>query len=221
MSRVSRIENQFYDRFKELAHEVAACAEVFNDITHNWPSSKGRIPEVKDYEVRCDAITRETLTLLENSFITPFDREDINLLVRELDHIADGMDNAAARFDLYDIDGMRPEAVQMADLTLRACRELEELFDHFENFKKDPVVREKMHTVGTIEDEGDTVSRQAASTSRPPTFAISHFTKRSCPGTAFVVVRTLCGTRSMSLTTSRGITSQTPMSASCPTSSSP
>ena len=160
MSRVSRIENQFYDRFKELAHEVAACAEVFNDITHNWPSSKGRIPEVKDYEVRCDAITRETLTLLENSFITPFDREDINLLVRELDHIADGMDNAAARFDLYDIDGMRPEAVQMADLTLRACRELEELFDHFENFKKDPVVREKMHTVGTIEDEGDTVSRQ-------------------------------------------------------------
>ena len=160
MSRVSRIENQFYDKFKELAHEVAACAEVFNDITHNWPSSKGRIPEVKDYEVRCDAITRETLTLLENSFITPFDREDINLLVRELDHIADGMDNAAARFDLYDIDGMRPEAVQMADLTLRACRELEELFDHFENFKKDPVVREKMHTVGTIEDEGDTVSRQ-------------------------------------------------------------
>ena len=160
MSRVSRIENQFYDKFKELAHEVAACAEVFNDITHNWPSSKGRIPEVKDYEVRCDAITRETLTLLENSFITPFDREDINLLVRERAHIADGMDNAAARFDLYDIDGMRPEAVQMADLTLRACRELEELFDHFENFKKDPVVREKMHTVGTIEDEGDTVSRQ-------------------------------------------------------------
>ena len=160
MSRVRHIENQFYDKFKELAHEVAACAEVFNDITHNWPSSKGRIPEVKDYEVRCDAITRETLTLLENSFITPFDREDINLLVRELDHIADGMDNAAARFDLYDIDGMRPEAVQMADLTLRACRELEELFDHFENFKKDPVVREKMHTVGTIEDEGDAVSRQ-------------------------------------------------------------
>ena len=160
MSRVSRIENQFYDKFKELAHEVAACAEVFNDITHNWPSSKGRIPEVKDYEVRCDAITRETLTLLENSFITPFDREDINLLVRELDHIADGMDNAAARFDLYDIDGMRPEAVQMADLTLRACREPSDLFDHFENFKKDPVVREKMHTVGTIEDEGDAVSRQ-------------------------------------------------------------
>jgi predicted phosphate transport protein (TIGR00153 family) len=161
MSRVSRIENQFYDKFKELAHEVAACAEVFNDITHNWPSSKGRIPEVKDYEVRCDAITRETLTLLENSFITPFDREDINLLVRELDHIADGMDNVTARFDLYDIDDMRSEAVQMTDLTLQACTELRELFEHFENFKKDPVVREKMHTVGTIEDEGDTVSRHA------------------------------------------------------------
>ena len=160
MSRVRHIENQFYDKFLELAHEVANGAEIFADIAHNYPAHKDRISEVKDCEVKCDAITRETLTLLENSFITPFDREDINLLVRELDHIADGMDNVAARFDLYDIDAMRPEAIQMADLTLRAAKELEELFAHFENFKKDPVVREKMHTVGTIEDEGDVVSRQ-------------------------------------------------------------
>lgn len=159
MSRVRHIENQFYDKFIELATEVAAASEVYSDIAHNWPAKKARIPEVKEYEVKCDAIMRETLTLLENSFITPFDREDINLLVRELDHIADGMDNVTARFDLYDIDDMRPEAVQMTDLTLQACTELRELFEHFENFKKDPVVREKMHTVGTIEDEGDTVSR--------------------------------------------------------------
>ena len=159
MSRVRRIENQFFDKFAELAHEVAACAETFDALVRNWPASVNDISKVKDYEVKCDAIMRETLTLLENSFITPFDREDINLLVRELDHIADGMDNAAARFDLYDIDAMRPEALQMADLILQATKELEELFAHFENFKKDPVVREKMHTVGTIEDEGDTVSR--------------------------------------------------------------
>mgnify|MGYP002627193569 CR=1 FL=1 len=160
MSRVRHIENQFYDKFIELSHEVANGAVVFHAIAHDYPALKGRIPEVKDCEIKCDAITRETLTLLENSFITPFDREDINLLVRELDHIADGMDNAAARFDLYDIDEMRPEAIQMADLTLRAAKELEGLFEHFENFKKDPVVREKMHTVGAIEDEGDAVSRQ-------------------------------------------------------------
>lgn len=159
MSRVRHIENQFFDKFLELAREVEGCAEVFADIAHNYPAHKGRIPEVKDFEVKCDAVMRETLTLLENSFITPFDREDINLLVRELDHIADGMDNAAARFDLYDIDAMRPEAIQMADLILQACQELKELFEHFENFKKDPIVREKMHTVGVIEDEGDTVSR--------------------------------------------------------------
>ena len=162
MSRVRHIENQFYDKFIELAHEVAGAAEIYVDICRNWPEKKGRIPEVKDYEIKCDAIMRETLNLLENSFITPFDREDINLLIRELDHIADGMDNVTARFDLYDIgDTMRPEAIQMADLTLQACKELSELFDHFENFKKDQVVREKMHTVGTIEDEGDAVSRHA------------------------------------------------------------
>ena len=161
MSRVRHIENQFYDKFSELAHAIAEASLVYSYIAHNWPASKSRIPEVKDYEIKCDAIMRETLTLLENSFITPFDREDINLLVRELDHIADGMDNVTARFDLYDIDEMRAEAIKMSDLTTQACQELSELFDHFENFKKDPVVREKMHTVGVIEDEGDTVSRHA------------------------------------------------------------
>ena len=35
MSRVSRIENQFYDKFLELAHEVANGAEIFADIAHN------------------------------------------------------------------------------------------------------------------------------------------------------------------------------------------
>lgn len=161
MSRVRHIENQFYDKFVELANEVAAASEVYVDVCHNWPAKRGRIPELKEYEVKCDAIMRETLTLLENSFITPFDREDINLLVRELDHVADGMENVTARFDLYDIDSMRAEAVQMADLTKQACGELKVLFEHFENFKKDPMVREKMHTVGTIEDEADTVSRNA------------------------------------------------------------
>jgi predicted phosphate transport protein (TIGR00153 family) len=173
MSRVRRIENQFFDKFAELAHEVAACAETFDALVRNWPASVNDISKVKDYEVKCDAIMRETLTLLENSFITPFDREDIDRLVRELDHIADGMDNVSARFNLYDIDNMRPEALQMADLILRASKELSELFDHFENFKKDPVVREKMHTIGTIEDEGDTVSRQGlASLFRDTTDAI-------------------------------------------------
>jgi predicted phosphate transport protein (TIGR00153 family) len=136
---------------------------------------------------------------LESSFITPFDREDINMLVRELDHIADGMDNAAARFELYDIDDMRPEAIQMSNLTLRACEELKDLFDHFENFKKDPVVREKMHTVGTIEDEGDAVSRQGlANIFREQTDAIEvlkwkslidtmESTVDSCKGVANVV----------------------------------
>ena len=79
------------------------------------------------------------------------------------------------------------------------------------------VVLSPSTTSRPFSETSDTVSRHAASTSLPPTFAISHFTNSSCPGTAFVTVRTACGTRSMSLTMSRGITSQIPISASWPT----
>jgi predicted phosphate transport protein (TIGR00153 family) len=159
MNRVKRREDVFYRLFREYSEKIVAATEVYCRIFMEYPQSKVHISSMKDYENVCDDQAKKIFMELSNSFITPFDREDINLLVRELDHIADGMDNAAARFDLYDIDEMRPEAIQMADLILQASKELEGLFEHFENFKKDPVVREKMHTVGTIEDEGDTVSR--------------------------------------------------------------
>lgn len=164
MSRVSRKEDQFYERFHELAVDVCASSAVYAEVAAHFPEMNYRISEIKEYETRCDTRVKETLTLLETSFITPFDREDIAALVRMLDEVADGMEGVSARWNLYDIDEMRPEAIRMAELTREACIHLEELFARFKNFKHDPEITERVTAVGRLEDEGDIVSRNGLAT---------------------------------------------------------
>ncbi|WP_159438367.1 DUF47 domain-containing protein [Olsenella urininfantis] len=164
MSRVSRKEAVFYDGFKESSLLIGEAAELHLRIIEEWPRSKALIPRMKEYEGQHDALAAHLLDELNRSFITPFDREDINLLVHMLDSIVDGMEGVSARFAIYDVNEVIAPAGQMARLQLSAARELQVLFEHLPDFKKDPVVREKCRAIAALEDEGDIVYRNAMGT---------------------------------------------------------
>ena len=161
MSRVSRKEDQFYDMMLTLCRDVSATVQAFNSVAEGWPETKDAINEVAALEIRCDASENAILDELNTSFITPFDREDLDTIVRELGEIGDLAEGTAARFDIFDVHTMIPEASRMTDLLVDALHELEVLFEHFHDFKKDPLVREQAKKVGAIEDEGDIVYRNA------------------------------------------------------------
>lgn len=161
MSRVSRKEDEFYGMLRTLCNDVLEVVKVYDEIAKGWPESKSRIPEVSQLEIICDGHENELLDALNVSFITPFDREDLNALACELGEIADSAESVAARFELFDVHEMIPEAANMTELILNAMQELSVLFDHFADFKKDPIVREQAKKVVAIEDEGDVVHRTA------------------------------------------------------------
>ena len=96
MSRASNKEDQFYNLLFTLSKNVLAAVTVWDEITRGWPETKARIPEVLDLENRCDATENEILSELNTSFITPFDRQDIEFLARALDSIVDEMEGISA-----------------------------------------------------------------------------------------------------------------------------
>ena len=141
MSRVSRKEAVFYDHFRTSSKMIVDAAELFDRIAGGgWPSSKPLIPRMKEFESRHDELTGQAMDELNRSFITPFDRDDVFQLITLLDDIVDGMEGVSARFAIYDVNVMIAPAKDMADLTLASARELQTLFEHFDRFKKDPVV---------------------------------------------------------------------------------
>ena len=161
MSRVKRKEDVFYGLFREYGEKLVTAGEVYQRIFREYPTSRALIPSMKEYENICDEQARRIFMELSSSFITPFDREDISVLTKRLDDIVDYMEAGASRLDLFAIDTMMPEAVQLADITVKAIGQVAVVLDNFSNFKKDSIVMETALAVDVTEDEGDAVYKNA------------------------------------------------------------
>ena len=94
---------------------------------------------------------------------TPFDREDIYTIAREMDDIVDCVEEVANHFLVFGVTKMRPEALTMAELILQAIRELEVLFNHLHDIKSSDILMKQVIEVNRIENEGDVVYRSTLS----------------------------------------------------------
>ncbi|MDD5799693.1 MAG: DUF47 family protein [Coriobacteriales bacterium] len=161
MSRVSKKEDMFYRMLSEQSQKLVEASDVYVDIIQNYPDSAGSIPQMKRIETEADTLVHDILVKLYESFITPFDREDIYNLTQHMDDVVDNEEHIVRRLSLYHVKNMAPEATELAVLTQQATQELKVLFDHLPYFKKDSAVMEQVQKVHTIEDRGDDVYHDA------------------------------------------------------------
>lgn len=161
MSRVKRKEDVFYGLFREYGEKLVTAGEVYQRIFREYPTSRALIPSMKEYENICDEQARRIFMELSSSFITPFDRDDISALTKRLDDIVDYMEAAASRLELFAVEDMRPEAVQLADVTVKAIGQVNVVLDNLSGFKKNNLVMETALAVDMTEDEGDAVYKNA------------------------------------------------------------
>lgn len=161
MSRISRKEDVFYTMLKDLSSRIVLATNDYERVINGWPDSKDIVNVMRGHEEASDELVGAILTELETSFITPFDRQDIEFLARALDSIVDEMEGISARLVLFDVHDMLPAAKRMCELTCSATAELNESVQRLSNFKKDPEVKRHARNVGPLEDEGDIVYRNA------------------------------------------------------------
>lgn len=157
--RVKRKEDALYGKLKDYSHDIVSCAEAYDKCVRTWPEGSTLIAKIKRHEEICDDHLRDSLKTLAESFITPFDREDINDLVHAMDEVADVMEDVSARFELFHVGTMRHEALEISALLLKMCRTMDEMFEHLPDFKRDQTVLEKVVQIAGMEDEGDVIYR--------------------------------------------------------------
>jgi hypothetical protein len=109
-------------------------------------------------EHRGDEMTHRILIKLNQTFITPFDREDIHLLASSLDDVLDFIFTAGDRLLTYKITQPSPSAKVLAAIILR---QTEELGKAFAQLNKGTHVLEHCVEVNRLENEADQVSRDA------------------------------------------------------------
>ena len=161
MIGVKKKENEFYLLLEEFAGKIVKAGEAFYDLVSNYEDIENKVADVKTLETECDLQAHKILTALNASFITPFDREDIYSITKEMDDIVDSIEEVANRFIVFDVNKLKTESFAMATYIMQAIRELEVMFKHLPEAQKNSIVREQIIEVNRIENDGDVLYRDA------------------------------------------------------------
>lgn len=161
MIGVKKKENEFYQLLVEFAGKIVKTGELFFDLVSNYENIETKVAKIKEIETECDKQTHKILTALNASFITPFDREDIYAITKEMDDIVDNLEEVANRLIVFDVHELREDSITMATYIMQAIRELEVMFKHLSEVQKNNIVKEQIIEVNRIENEGDTLFRNA------------------------------------------------------------
>jgi predicted phosphate transport protein (TIGR00153 family) len=152
-------KRQFFTLFEESTANAIEIARLLVELLSSYPGNgEELIGRIKEREHEGDRITYEIAQLINNTFVTPFDRDDIRRLAQRLDDICDFIDEAAADVRLFDIKEVPDKAKQQAATLLRAVTALDEAVRNLEGFKH---AEAALATVQELEDEGDRLNREA------------------------------------------------------------
>jgi hypothetical protein len=149
-------EPAFYEHFKEMSMCLSEITVIFKDFALNFKDFENFWHKSKEIEHRADHIAHGVINLLNQSFITPFDREDIYRLVHELDDIIDLIENSIHNIYLYEITEKREFITEFALLISDATAALNELIrECFQQQKYTESIWQLICDIHDLEDKGD------------------------------------------------------------------
>jgi predicted phosphate transport protein (TIGR00153 family) len=151
-------DQKYFGMLAELASNVKRGGEVFVKVFEDYQNHPRYADEIKEIEVECDSLSAKITQRLNSSFITPIDREDIYLLVTELDDVIDLTNDLARRFEIYNVTRPRPEAAEVAAILGQATREIHEAFRMLERSQD---VGKHCRTISQLEKRADSIYRDA------------------------------------------------------------
>jgi predicted phosphate transport protein (TIGR00153 family) len=153
----------FFDLFEKLASHVVSAAEHLRRLAQEYPNSAPHIQLIRQEEHNADELAHQALDRLDRTFITPFDREDIHVLVGGLDDIVDTVDALAKRFPLYHVDVMEAAFQKQTDVLVKAAVALSEAVHRLRKSRKLSQLSDKLIEIHHMESIGDDQNHAAMS----------------------------------------------------------
>jgi len=154
-------EEAFFELFKKAAHNMIEGSRLLAEMMKDLRSPVEQAKRIKEVEHVGDSITHDIALRLNQTFITPIDREDIHDLASALDDILDVAEAIADRFVLYKVTKPTDMAVKLGDILYQASVAVGCGVDRLG--LPHPDVKECSVQVNSLENEADRVSRDAIS----------------------------------------------------------
>jgi len=158
LGRLIPRDQEFFTLFDQLATHLVNASRLLRELFDNPARLQQQIRAIKEVEHKADQLTHQINTRIDQSFITPIDREDIHALSTRLDDVIDLLDGTARRAETFYLADIRPPARQLCKLLTEATEHLQR---GVKGIKRPKEVNACAIEVKRIEEEGDAVYHQA------------------------------------------------------------
>jgi hypothetical protein len=154
-------KREFFVLYNRAAENIVAIAERLIELLDRFPEGAADLGrDVKELEHEGDRLTHELVDLLNRTFVTPFDRDDMYRLAGALDDICDHVDEAAGRIVSYGVTEIRLQAREQAQVIRRSAGKLADAIALLEDFQDS---RGHLAELRELEDVGDRILHDSVS----------------------------------------------------------
>jgi predicted phosphate transport protein (TIGR00153 family) len=154
-------ELAFFEMFRKAAHNMIEGSRLLKQMMEDFRRPTEQAQRIKDIEHIGDGITHDIARKLNQTFITPIDREDIHDLASALDDILDLVEAVADRFVVFKVNQPTETAIKLANILYQAAVAVGAAIDQLGRPHAD--VNEYCVRVNSLENEADRISRDAIS----------------------------------------------------------
>ncbi len=157
--RITPQKREFFDLYTRASANAVEISRLLVELFERFPAEDGDlIMRIKEREHEGDHLTHEVVDLLNRTFVTPFDRDDMYRLAGAIDDVCDHVDEAAGNLGTYGVEQVPKKAVEQARVIYHAARNLDAAVQRLEGFRDSQA---QLIELRRLEDEGDRLVRDA------------------------------------------------------------
>jgi predicted phosphate transport protein (TIGR00153 family) len=151
-------EREFFDLFDEAGGNILRAASLLEQLLESYPDRSDLAREILICEQEGDRITHDIIRRLNQTFVTPIDREDIYALASALDDVVDYTEEVADYLGLYKVEAPMEQAQELARVLHHASRQVSEAIPRLRGFKD---ISHYTVEINRLENDGDRIVREA------------------------------------------------------------
>ncbi len=160
LKRMFPKETDFFSMFAQAGENLKVGATLLVELMENLDKSEDLSKQIYEIEQQGDMLTHEIMRKLNQTFLTPIDREDIHALVSRLDDVLDLIWTCADRAFLFKLKDTRPRAVELSKILLSTTDIIMKAVSALKD-KKYSYIQEYNIEINRLENNADTVFRAA------------------------------------------------------------
>lgn len=147
----------YYENFKESTSLSKKAANYLVECLENFEQDRilQMLENMHEIEHSADLKKHAMSEALAKAFVTPVDREDLDMLSHNLDDVTDIIEEILQKFYIYNIQSIHPASIAFAKNIVKSCEILCEIMNEFENFKKSKKLRTLIIALNDVEEECD------------------------------------------------------------------